>query len=207
MRSTIRAGIAGYIAPASSRNSIALSCIFVGMAMLLSLTGCTQTVEWQEDVRLLDGRVITVTQKRRCRGGDYNARTGATCLASESWVTLNLPEFSAHEILWHESLNPMVINICEGRLYIVGLPPTLVEFRKYGEINPPYFGFEWSGSGWNAIAFNKIPVAIYDANMILESIPQTRTPHMSLVQKKLETEGGYIPFQRRIDPGWKLSPH
>lgn len=107
MRSTINAGLAGYGAAVTSRNSIALKLICLGIAMLFSLTGCTQTVEWKEDVRLLDGRVITVTQKKRCRGGDYTARTHATCLASDAWVTLTLPEMSAHEIVWHESLDPM----------------------------------------------------------------------------------------------------
>lgn len=97
-----------------------------------------------------------------------------------------------------------MINIFEGRLYIVGDPPTGVEFRKYGAINPPYYGFEWSGEKWNAIAFDKIPVAIYNANMILESVPKTRTSHMTLEQKQLEMQGAYRGFQRRLDPALKM---
>lgn len=167
--------------------------------MVFCLTGCTQTVEWKEDVRLFDGRVITVTQKKRCGGGDYSARARANCLANDAWVTLTLAELSAHQIVWHESLDPMVINIFEGRLYIVGVPPTGVEFRKYGAMNPPYYGFEWSEEKWRRIAFNKIPVAIYDANMIIGSIPETRTPHGILERKNLEMDGDYMRFQRRID--------
>lgn len=33
------------------------------------LTGCSNVVEWREEVKLSDGRTVVVTQKRRCEGG------------------------------------------------------------------------------------------------------------------------------------------
>ncbi|MGB9110787.1 MAG: hypothetical protein WCC39_19025, partial [Telluria sp.] len=136
--------------------------------VLLSLSACADTVKWKEDVRMLDGRVIVVTQEKRCSGGDYKAKTDATCLAREAWVTVNLPEIDSKEIVWHESLDPMVINVYEGKLYIVGSPPTSVEFRKYGAVNPPYVGFVWNSGAWQRIPFSSIPKAIYDGNMLIE---------------------------------------
>lgn len=168
--------------------------------LLLSVAGCAQTVEWREDVRFLDGQVVTVTQKRRCEGGDVNAKTDATCLARDAWVTMRLPELSGSEIVWHESLNPMVINVFEGALYIVGTPPTSVEFRKYGAVNPPYYGFVWKGGEWTRIPFSIIPTALYQGNMLIESIPKTRTDHVTLELKKSETGCCYRSQQRRIDP-------
>jgi hypothetical protein len=154
----------------------------LGCCMMASLSACARasTVKWKEDVRLLDGRVIVVTQEKRCEGGDYKAKTNATCLAREAWVTIRLPEFSSKEIVWHESLDPMVINVYEGRLYIVGSPPTGVEFRKYGATNPPYFGFVWDTQAWQRIPFSNIPQAVYDGNM---------------------------PPQLRIDPDFKIPAH
>lgn len=183
------------------------NAVLLGCCLLLSLSGCARTVEWKEDVRLLDGRVIVVTQIRRCEGGDYKAQTDATCLAREAWVTMNLPEFSSKEIVWHESLDPMVINVYQGKLYIVGDPPTSLEFRKYGAVNPPYFGFVWDGQAWQRIPFSSIPEAIYEGNMLIESIPKTRTDHVSLEQKKAETSCCYLQEQHRIDPNYKISAY
>lgn len=175
--------------------------------MAWSLTGCTQTVAWTEDVRLLDGSVVTVAQKRLCQGGDYTAATNASCLARDAWVTLHLPAIAPTDIVWHESLNPMVINVYQGRLFIVGTPPTSLEFRKYGAVNPPYVGYVWTGQAWQRLAFAAIPVAIYDGNMLPDSIPMTRTAHVTLEQKYREAHDGFIRPPQRIDPAYKILAH
>lgn len=180
----------------------AMRLAFVALTSLV-LTACSKTVEWKEEVKLNDGRIIVVTQKKRCEGGDYTAKTGATCIAREAWLTLNLPEFSDKEIVWHESLDPMVVNIHQGRLYVVGHPPHTLEFRAYGATNPPYFGFVWESGKWRRIPFTEIPEAIYDANMLMESIPNNQTDFLGLTQKNSPAENGnpvYQPDQRRIDP-------
>ena len=184
--------------------------IFNAMVLSLglgSLAGCAQTVEWKEDVKLLDGRVVTVTQKKWCRGGDYNDKVKATCLARDAVVTMRFAEFSDKEITWHERLDPMIINVYEGKLYIVGVPPTTVEFRYYGAVNPPYYGFVWSGVKWELMPFQSIPVAIYNRNMLIGSIPETRTDHVSLEQKRIESIGGYMAPQFRIDPLYERQAH
>lgn len=179
-----------------------LRIVLVAIAAL-QLVACSRTVEWKEEVQLNDGRVIVVTQKKRCEGGDFTAKTKATCIAREAWLTINLPEFSDKEILWHESLDPMVLNIHQGRLYVVGRPPHTLEFRAYGATNPPYFGFVWESSAWKRIPFIEIPEAIYDSNMLIESIPQKRTDYLTLTQKNSSEENGArtkpAPLHR-IDP-------
>ena len=165
--------------------------------------GCSKTVVWDEEVRLLDGRVIVATQKRRCEGGDYQAPSKASCTARESWLNLRLPEFSDSEIVWHESLKPMVLNVHGGQLYLVGRAPTTLEFRAYGATNPPYFGFRWVKGSWMRIPFNEIPDAIYGANMLIENIPSKPTRFLRLAEKDSPAENGnlaYPPYLRRIDP-------
>jgi hypothetical protein len=184
------------------------------MALILSmaavLAGCSNTVSWKEEVKLKDGRVIVAAQKKRCEGGDYNAKTNATCVAREAWLTLNLPEFSNSEIVWHESLDPMVVNIHEGRLYVIGFPPHAVEFRAYGATNPPYIGFLWDKGTWKRIPFRDIPEAIYEGNMLIESIPKHKTDFLNLPQKISEAENGdprYPSFLRRIDPKYTAAAY
>jgi hypothetical protein len=189
------------------KNALRMMLIMIAVTQI---TACSKTVEWKEEVKLNDGRVIVVTQKKRCEGGDYTAKTGATCIARESWLTLSLPEFSQKEIVWHEGLKPMVLNVHEGRLYVVGRAPTTLEFRAYGATNPPYFGFVWDKQTWKRIAFTDIPEAIYDANMLIESIPQDRTDRLTLLQKNSEAENGnpvYPSPLRRIDPKYVSSAH
>jgi hypothetical protein len=178
------------------------------VAALLLNGGCAKTVQWQEEVKLNDGRIIVVTQKRRCEGGNYTANKDATCIARESWLTFRLPEFSGHEIEWHENLKPMTINVNDGHLYLVGLPPTSLEFRKYGMPSPPYLGFRWDKNDWIRIEFTQIPKSIYETNMLIENIPRNRTHLLRLTVKDSELENGnpmYPPYFRRIDPGFRIS--
>ena len=74
------------------------------------LLGGPGYVEWQEEVKLNDGRVIVVTQKKKCSEG-YTGQNWATCIAREAWVTINLPEFSDKPIVWHEHLKANVVNV------------------------------------------------------------------------------------------------
>jgi hypothetical protein len=178
---------------------------------LLTTIACGQSsklVEWKEEVKLNDGRVIVVTQKKRCEGGDYKAKTGASCIAREAWLTLKLPEFSDKDIVWHESLNPMVLNIHQGKLYVVGLPPTSLEFRTYGAVNPPYFGFLWQAGAWKHISFAEIPEAIYDTNMLIASIPGIKTDLLTLEKKNSPEQNGTMTIPaplHRIDPKFKIT--
>lgn len=182
---------------------------FITSIAALSLTsGCDKTVEWKEEVKLNDGRIIAVTQRKRCERGDYRANKDATCIARESWLTVRLPEFSDGDIVWHENLKPMVINVDEGQLYVVGLPPTSLEFRNYGAHNPPYLGFRWNKRDWIRINFTQIPKSIYETNMLIENIPRNRTSFLRLAAKDSELENGnpvYPAYFRRIDPTFKIS--
>ena len=182
----------------------------MALSIVTLLTACSKTVQWKEEVQLNDGRIIVVTQKKRCEGGDYSAKTGATCIARESWLMINLPEFSEKEILWHESLKPMIVNINEKQLYVVGRPPTTLEFRAYGATTPPYFGFIWDKGSWKRIPFKEIPEAIYNANMLIESIPSARTDFLDLKVKNSDAENGnpVYPLQlRKIDPKYTTSAY
>ena len=99
-------------------------------------------------MRLLDGRVFTATQRQRI---DRDR------VAREAWLTFKLPEFVDKEILWHENLGTQVLNIYQGKLYVVGTFPTIVEFRLYGKPNPSYVGFRYDSGQWVHIPFTLNP--------------------------------------------------
>ena len=154
--------------------------------------GCGDNIlTWQEEVKLLDGRVIMVTQKRRIEEK----------MPREAWLTFKLPEFGDKEIMWHENLSTQVLNIYQGKLYVVSNFPSQLEFRKYGEPKPPYIGFRYDNGQWTRIPFNEIPEAIYDTNMYFENMAVHRLKHVSLNDKaKMLKDKGYKQHYKRVDP-------
>ena len=160
----------------------------------MSLNACSgDTQSWDEEVKLLDGRVIVVTQKRLLQNG---------LLTRDAWLTMKLPEFSAEAIAWHEALRPMILNVFNGKLYIVAYPPTTRENDRYGNPKSPYIGYLWNGSAWERIEFLDIPESIYDANLLIR-IPDRYIRLMTLDQKNSKSMNNSIELPKRlkrIDP-------
>ncbi len=158
----------------------------------LVLAGCgDRTIMWQEDVRLLDGRVITVTQKNRVEEG----------IPREFWLTFELPGGNSRELAWHEDLMPIVLNEYRDELYIVAIPFTKREFLRHGNPRPPYLGYRHEEGRWKPIPFKQIPQAIYDANLYFDNMALAKKEHVSLHDKAdMLNDERYRPYTKRIDP-------
>lgn len=169
------------------------------LASIPLLGSCgNNTLTWQEEVKLLDGRVITVTQKRRYEGVYTGQDFGA--VVREAWLTLKLPEFGNQDIIWHESLHPQILNFHNGRLYIVGVPPTGQEFYQYGKPKPTYVGFRYEGGKWLRIPFAEIPEAIYVTNLWIENVPPNKSGNISFADKAKEMQDRELgKHYKRID--------
>lgn len=63
---------------------------------------------WYEEVRLSDGRIITIHQKR-----EYYENYGT----SQSWVTIDLPELGGKRV-WHSYLMPQRVDVVNGKVYV-----------------------------------------------------------------------------------------
>lgn len=168
--------------------------------------GCGgNTLTWQEEVKLSDGRVITVTQKRRYESVYTGQNSGN--LPREYWLTFKLPEFSKQEIIWHENLLPQVLNVHQGKLYVVGTPFTELEFRQYGKPYPEYVPYRYEAGRWQRIQFNEIPVAIYDTNLLISNEPPNGAKFVSFAIKAEEMkEDSLGDHYKKISATFK-SPH
>jgi hypothetical protein len=167
--------------------------LFIFSGCLMNIAACSEFVSWKEEVKLNDGRVIVVEQKKRMEGQ----------IAREAWLTINLPEFSSQPIIWHENLNPLILNISNGKLYVVGRPPSGLEIRQYGIQKPFYIGFEWSNGAFQRIPFEEIPENIYTTNMLIDSFPSKRIDLMTLEQKnsiEVNNRRTIPDIYKRIDP-------
>ena len=168
------------------------------------LPACSNNVTWQEEVKLSDGRVIVVTQKRLCEG-TYNGSSYSSCIPRDAWLTLNLPELGKDDVTWNARLDPMVLNVHQGQLYIVGTPPTKREFDFYGRPQPHYLAYKFQNGQWQRTDFNEIPEVIYDTNLLLD-LPPKKMKLVTLSAKasqEMNGDGGYTRDQRRVDPNYK----
>lgn len=167
-----------------------------------SMTGCADTKSWKEEVKLLDGRVIVVNQQRRFEGAYNGSNYGG--VPRESWLTLKLPETGNQETTWHEKLDPTNLNVVNGKLYIVGIPPTDREFYLYNRPRPPYIGYVFENKAWRRIQFNEIPVAMYDVNLSIDSENYIQSGRITLANKAKELQDPTLPKDvKRIDPSYK----
>jgi hypothetical protein len=180
----------------------AFKIIGLVLAMGVSMSGCADTLSWQEEVKLLDGRIIVVAQKRQYERAYNGSNFGG--VPRESWLTLKLPETGNQEITWHEKLKPSNLNIANGKLYIVGIPPTSREFYLYNKPRPPYIGYVFENKAWQPIPFNEIPVDIYDMNLSIDSENYIQAGHITLADKTKELRDPTLPkVFKRIDSSYK----
>ena len=184
------------------RTGSALLCV-LGLQCLFSCSRSHTALAWREEVRLLDGRTITIGQKRNCEPG-YTGNVAGDCISRETWVTLDLPEFSSGQILWHENLFAIVINVYAGNLYVVGYPTLSQELVKYGNPKPPYVGYIWRKDHWERIPFAQIPTQIYETNVFTGNMP-VEGNHLTVAQKESDALGmrgnpRTVKFLNRIDP-------
>lgn len=168
---------------------------------LMSVSACSDIMTWQEEVKFNDGRTILVNQKRRCEGG-YTGGNIASCIERETWLTVKLLDFGNWEIVWHENLSPMVLNIHNGKLYVVGTPPTGREFSQYGKPQPPYIGFRLESGRWQRIPFSEIPEEVYDTNLILDGFLVKATLLKLTEKRKINSDPSYPKPFKRIDPNY-----
>jgi hypothetical protein len=166
-----------------------------------SITSCagTDTKSWQEEVKLLDGRVIVVHQQRRFEGAYNGSNYGG--VPRESWLTVKLPETGNQETTWNEKLEPSHLNITNGKLYIVAQPPTDREYFLYDQPRPPYIGYVFENKVWRRIPFNEIPVAIYDTNLSTDSENYIHAGQITIADKEKMLSAPTLPkYLKRIDP-------
>src|SRR5690606_22753592 len=180
--------------------------------ILSFITGCAAASsrhesfrEWKEEVKLNDGRIIMVNQKWRCdRIGKYNTGKEYCSTMRESWLTFQLPEFSNQEITWNEELMPLVLNVDQGQLYIVGIAEG-GQFLIYGKPQPPYIGYRWNADEWHRIPFEEIPEAIYKTNMATE-FPRGNSPSLFKLEAKDKSNNrtSLSKSYRRVNPSLRV---
>lgn len=129
---------------------------------------------WYEEVRLSDGRVITIHQKH-----EYFDNYGT----NQSWVEIDLPELGGKKV-WHSYLIPQRVDVVNGTVYVFGRPrgPRQVSYYMYPRNH--MVAFKWVGIEFSRVPFLQVPEAIRKYENVYSCIPFERYKQLSLSTKE-----------------------
>jgi hypothetical protein len=99
---------------------------------------------------------------------------------------------------------PLVVNLFDGHLYVVGLAFTALEHRQYGFPQPPYVCYSWGATGWSMINFSDLPTELYETNMYLLSRPPSPFGAKLTTQDQQEARQTWpVPQMKRLDKNYR----
>ncbi|MBA3059318.1 MAG: hypothetical protein KJ614_05895 [Gammaproteobacteria bacterium] len=152
---------------------------------------------WYEEVRLSDGRVITIHQKH-----EYFDNYGT----NQSWVEINLPELGGKRV-WHSYLMPMRVDVLQGVVYVFGRPRGSRQLDYYRHPINQMVAFKWTTNEFVRIPFLQVPEIFRQEENVYSCVPNPRSRSLTLKIKDqtwCEPSGDKGQFAKRIDlPAYK----
>jgi hypothetical protein len=133
-------------------------------ALLFILLGCSRQsspLKWTEDVRLPDGRVVTLTRYQEFKGPH---ELGAPPTESDYWFEFKHPD-TGQVVRWQSDrdLSTMAL-MMDGKLPVLLVMPNFGGVYRNNCPNPPYLLFKFDGA-WKQIPVTEIPVKRFRVNM------------------------------------------
>lgn len=147
---------------------------------------------WYEEVRLSDGRIITIRQKR-----EYYEGYGV----NQSWVEIDLPELGGKKV-WHSYLVPMRVDVQQGKVYVFGRPYGSRKFYSYHY--PKYYmvAFQWTGIDFMRVPFVQLPESIRQEENLYSCTPDRKLKVLKIAvkdQRWCEPSGDNGQFVKKIN--------
>lgn len=147
--------------------------LMVGVSMNASagLFGLGGT-SWKEEVLLHNGQKIIVKRSVE-RGGRHE--TGQQPPIKEQSLAFALP-VTNEDVTWKTMFSedigladfkPILLDIVQGKAYIVTTPMGCLSYNKWGRPNPPYVLFKHEGKEWKRIPLQELPAEIKTPNLII----------------------------------------
>ena len=141
----------------------------------VSMTACSSTMKWKEEVKLHDGQVIVA--ERLYNLGSYPTLDSHNRSVLDETVTFNLSD--SKSVVWktdfHDSepepnsLNLIRFDMVKGVPYLATYPAGCIAYNKWGRPNPPQVLFKYEGEQWKRITLAELPEELIyaQANVIV----------------------------------------
>lgn len=128
---------------------------------------------WHEEVRLNDGRIIIVHQKR-----EYYDNYGT----NQSWVEIDLPELGGKQV-WHSYLMPQRVDVVDGKVYVFGIPRGARQLEHYRFPKHYMVAFRWTGTAFERIPFLQVPDVARKEENLFSCVPGARPAKLAMKVK------------------------
>jgi len=140
------------------------------LMMGVSMSACSATMSWKEEVKLHDGQIIVAERFYDLGGYAYLDSSERTAL--NETVTFNLPGTNK-KIIWKNdfsdavpepnSLNHFRFDIVNDVPYLATYPAGCIAYNKWGRPNPPQVLFKYAGEQWQRITLAELPPELVGA--------------------------------------------
>ncbi len=154
------------------RNGLLGACKTIGLVLALgvSMSACSDTMSWKEEVKLHDGQVI-IAERFYNLGGKPTLESRERA-ALDLTATFSLPR-SNKKIIWKNdfrnsvpepnSLNLIRFDIVKGIPYIATYPAGCIAYNKWGRPNPPQVLLRYENEQWKRITLAEFPAELIGA--------------------------------------------
>jgi hypothetical protein len=142
--------------------------------MGISLSACSDTMSWKEEVLLHDGQIIV--SERHYNLGGFPGFESHNRSSIDETVTFNMPG-SGKKIIWKtdfrdsepepNSLNLILFDVIKGVPYIAAYPAGCIAYNKWKRPNPPQILLKYESDQWQRIPLKEFPLEIKEANVIV----------------------------------------
>jgi len=152
----------------------------IGIALLACLTGCTRSLRWSEDVRLPDGRVITL-QRYQEFGGAHELLQEPT--ESDYWLEFKPPD-SGKTVRWSSDRTLATVALMmDGTVPRLLLTPQFDGVYTHKCPDPPYLLYEFRNGRWASV-----PLAVLRGMRVVPNM--TYSP--SDARAEIESSGKHV---------------
>lgn len=146
------------------------------LLLVISVSACSSTASWREEVQLHDGSKIVATVTDNL--GGYPTIESRERETIDETAMFTLPSTS-RKITWKmgfrddvpdpNSLNLIRFDVIKGVPYIAAYPAGCIAYNKWGRPNPPQVLFRYEGDQWKRISLAEFPAELINtqANVIV----------------------------------------
>jgi hypothetical protein len=160
----------------SKQNEMMTKFAKLGLILMMgvSMSACSSSDTWKEEVLLHDGSKIVVERTQHF-GGNHEFIQRPPI--KEHTVKFTLPgsnkpvtwksEFS--EDVGHSNFSILALDIINGSAYVVAYPTNCLAYNKWGRPNPPYIIFKYIDDQWKQIELAELPTDINRPNILINT--------------------------------------
>jgi len=134
------------------------------LVLVLVLSACDNAnspLRWIEDVRLPDGRIVTLTRYQEFKGPH---EWGGTPTVSDYWFEFKHPD-TGQVVRWQSDRDlDALAMFMDGKVPMLLVRPNFGGVERRNCPNPPYLLFRFVGS-WEQVPLEQIPVKRLRANL------------------------------------------